>query len=80
MGHNEFAQFCSFAAATASDSTSVTCRAIYVGGTGTLVISKDLTTAGVTFTGVPTGTILPIDIEQGRIMAASSATGLIIMS
>lgn len=66
--------YSSFAAVTPSDSTLINCRAIYVGGTGTLVLSVDGTTAGVTLSSIPAGTLLPISLNAGRIMAASSAT------
>jgi len=61
-------------AVTPSDSTLVNCRALWVGGTGTLVISNDASTAGVTLSAIPAATLMPIELNGGRVMAASSAT------
>lgn len=47
-------------AITKSDSTVVNCRAIYVGGTGDVAVKSLTTSAAVTFTAVPAGTILPV--------------------
>ena len=64
-------------AITASDSTSVTCTGLYVGGTGTVIVKHNSGDAAVTYTGVPAGAILPLRLRDGRIMAASSATGIV---
>ena len=61
-------------AVTPSDSMLVNCRALWVGGTGTLVISNDASTAGVTLSAIPTAPLMPIELNGGRVMAASSAT------
>lgn len=63
---------------TPSDGTPITCRAIYVGGTGNVAISFGLSSAAFTFTGVPAGTILPLMLDQGRIMATNTTGTLII--
>lgn len=75
-----FASYGSFKAVTASDTTLVNCRAIYVGGTGTLVLSPDSATAGVTLASIPAGTLIPAVLDQGRIMAASTATAIIALA
>ena len=72
-----FASYGSFKAATASDTTLINCRAIYVGTAGTVILSPDASTAGVTFATVPAGTIIPAALDSGRIMASSTATNLV---
>lgn len=72
--------FGSFTVVTASDTTLVNCRAIYVGGAGNLILSPDGTTAGVTFPSVPANTIVPVSLDQGRIMASTTATSLIALA
>jgi hypothetical protein len=72
------AQYESFAAVTKSDTTLVTCRAIYVGGTGHVAISPDSTTAAVTISAVPVGTILPIALNGGRIMSTTTTATLMV--
>lgn len=52
-------------------------RAIYVGGTGDLVVKMAGAENDVTFVGVPTGTILPIRVSQ--IKAATTATNIVAM-
>ncbi len=66
-----------FAAVTPSDTTLINCRAIYIGGAGSLTLSIDGTTAGVVITAPPVGMIVPITLNGGRIMAATTATLLV---
>lgn len=70
----------SFKAITPSDTTLLNCRAIYVGGAGSLTISPDATTAGIVITAPPVGTILPITLVSGRVLAATTATLLVALS
>lgn len=65
-------------AVTPSDTTRVTCRAIYVGGAGNVAISNDASATAVTFTAPPVGTILPIGLDQGRIMSTNTTATLLI--
>ena len=74
------ATYSSFKTITPSDTTLVNCRAIYVGGAGSLTISPDGTTAGVVITAPPVGTILPFELNSGRVMAATTATLLVGLS
>jgi hypothetical protein len=59
---------------TPSATTLVNCRALWVGGTGTLVLSPDASTTGVTLSAVPAGTLIPIELNQGRVVDTSTAT------
>ncbi len=65
------------AAVTPHDSTNLTtfCRALYVGGSGTVVaVMLDLTV--LTFVGVPAGTVLPIRCR--RVNATSTTATSIV--
>ena len=68
----------SFQAVTPSDTTLINCRAIYIGGAGSVTISKDGTSPGVVFTAPPVGAILPIILDQGRIMATGTTATLMV--
>jgi len=72
------ATYMGFAAVTPSDTTLVNCRAIYVAGTGDVALSINGTAAAITFKTVPGGAILPIGLDQGRIMATgTTATNIV---
>lgn len=75
-----YATYGSFKAVTPSDSTLINCRAIYVGGAGDLTISPDATTAGVVVKAPPVGTVLPIELSGGRVMAATTASQLLALA
>lgn len=65
------------AAIVKSDSTLLTpTRAIYVGGTGDVVIT-DMKDTVVTYSAVPQGVILPVQCK--KVMAASTATLMVAM-
>lgn len=75
------AQYGSFAAVTPSDSTLINCRAIYVGGAGAVAVAASASASAVTLAAVPVGTILPINLEQGRIMSTgTTATNLVALA
>lgn len=63
---------------TPSDSTLLNLRALYVGGAGNISINV-AATGGTTvvITAPPVGSIIPIRLEQGRVMAATTATALV---
>lgn len=64
------------AAVTAADTDlSVSPRALYVGGTGDVVVYMVGGTTAITFSSVPAGTILPIRVDQVR--AATTATNIV---
>jgi hypothetical protein len=64
-------------AVTPSDSTLVNCRALWVGGTGALAVATQTGTA-VTLSAVPAGTLIPIALDQGRVMATNTTATLIV--
>lgn len=70
--------YAGFAAITTSDTTLVNCRAIYVGGAGDIALSIDSTKAAVTLKAVPVGTVLPISLNGGRVMATNTTATLLI--
>lgn len=71
----------SFAAVTPSDTTLVNCRAIYIGGAGDIALSIDGSTTAVTIKAPPVGTILPIELNGGRIMSTNTtATNIVALS
>lgn len=67
-----------FAAVTTSDTVRISCRGIYVGGAGNVALSIDGTTAAVVITAPPVGTILPMMLDQGRIMATGTTATLLV--
>ncbi len=69
--------YSSFKAITPSSTTPVTCRAIYVGGAGNVVVASAVGGALVTFTAPPVGTVLNIELNQGIVDASTTATNLI---
>lgn len=71
-------QYNSFQAVTTSDTTRVSCRAIYVGGAGNVAVSPDAATAATVFTATPVGSILYVGLDQGRIMATGTTATLLI--
>ena len=77
MSQINFASYGSASAVTVSDTTPVVCRAIYVGGAGNLSVQMGPGAATVVITAPPVGSILPLAIENGRIMAATTATALV---
>lgn len=72
MGMKVFASAKNAVAVTKSDTTSVTCKAIYVGGAGNVAIAFGSADTAVTFVGVAAGTFLPIELMNGRIMSTNT--------
>lgn len=65
------------AAVTPSDSTDLPngpCRALYIGGAGSVVIDTYNNT-NITFAGLTAGTILPLNVR--RVRTASTATSIV---
>lgn len=65
-------------AVTPNDSTDLTyvTRAVYVGGTGNMVVTMAGGGSNVTFTGIPAGSVLPIRVS--RILSTSTTATSIV--
>ena len=72
------AQYGSFVAVTPSDSVPISCRAIYIGGAGNVTVKANAGATGVVFTAPPVGTILPLNLDQGLIMATGTTATLMV--
>lgn len=75
------AGYSSFIAITPSDTALVNCRAIYVGGAGNVAVKASPIGApgtAVTFTAPPVGSIIPVEINGGQIMATNTTATLLI--
>lgn len=75
-----FLSYGSAQAVTPADATVINCRAIYVGGAGDIALKTTAGATVVTFKAPPVGTILPVMIDGGAIMAATTATLLIALA
>ncbi len=69
-----FATYPNFVAVTPSDTTLVTCRAIFIATAGQLTIAKSVGGTPVSFGATaPAGTIIPVELNGGTINAATAA-------
>ena len=76
-----FANYASAVTVTPSDTAPINCRAIYVGGTGAVSVKTQAGLVAVVFAGLPTGTLLPVMIDGGQIMATgTTATQLLALA
>lgn len=66
------------AAVTPNDNTDLTfvTRAVYVGGAGNITVNMADGTAGIVFSAVPVGTVLPIAVS--RIKATGTTATLLV--
>jgi hypothetical protein len=79
MHHNSvYSSARSFEAVTPSNSTLVTCNALYVGTGGNVAVAPTATAAAFTFLNVLDGTFLPIELISGRVMATNTTAANII--
>lgn len=62
-------------AVTKSDTTLISARGLYVGGTGDVVVDTPAGDTDVTFSSVPAGSILPVRCV--RVKAATTATNIV---
>lgn len=72
------ATYSAFAAVSKSDSTLINCRGIWVGGAGDIAVSISATATAVTIEAVPAGTLLPIELNGGRIMSTNTSASKIV--
>lgn len=72
------ASYGSAQAVTPSDTVSISCRAIYVGGAGNVAIKTTSSAAAVVFTAPPVGTVLPVHLDGGFIMATNTTATLMV--
>jgi hypothetical protein len=76
-----FANYGSAIAVTTSDTVPIFCRAIYVGGAGNVTVKTAPGATAVLFTAPPVGSIIPVCIDGGQIMATgTTATVLVALS
>lgn len=81
MGSKVFASAIGWSSVTPSDSTSVTCKAIYVGTGGNIALAPSSSGSATTFSNVGSGTILPVELKDGRIMSTNTtATNIIALN
>lgn len=66
-----------YGAVTKSDSTVLSFKALYIGGTGDVAVRGEGTDTNTTFESVPAGTILPV--KGCRVLAATTATKIVWM-
>lgn len=76
-GVSVFASAKNYGAVTASDSTSLNFKALYVGTTGNVVIKKKSDSPAVTFANVPVGFF---SVAGVRVMAATTASDIVWLS
>jgi len=74
----QVASYGSAIAVTPSDTTPISCRAVYIGGAGAIAVKMSDSATAVTFTAPVLGTILPLAIEGGRILATGTVATLIV--
>ena len=67
-----------YQAVTPNDNTVLNCRALYIGGTGNVVLQMPDREEVVTFHNVLAGTILPVSAR--RVMAATTATNIVALN
>ena len=65
-------------AVTPSDTATLNCRAVYVGGAGNVTVKTTASATAVTFAAPPVGSILPIMIDGGSIMATGTTATLLV--
>ena len=70
--------FASAVAITPSDTATVNCRALFIGGAGNVAIKTTATAAPVTFTGLIAGSTLAVMIDGGSVLATGTTGTLLI--
>lgn len=78
MQTSGFAMYGTFKAVTPSDSTLVSCRGLWIGNGGIVALSVDSSTAAVQLVGAFAGQIIPVELNQGRVMSTgTTATSIV---
>jgi hypothetical protein len=72
--------YSSFTPITPSSTTTLNCRAIYVGGAGNVTVANKVGGTLVTFTAPAIGSILPVALDQGIVDATTTATLLVALA
>ncbi len=79
MSMKVFSSAINYAGVTVSDSTLVTCKALYIGTGGDVAISPSSDGSAVVFKNISGGTFLPVELKNGRVMSTNT-TALDIIS
>lgn len=79
MSSMQFTTYSSAAAITPSDTTLVSCKAIYVGAAGNVTVNMSPTGGtSVLFTAPPVGSILPVNLSGGRVMSTGTTASALV--
>jgi len=78
MGTKVFSSACNFASITKSDSAVVSFKALYIGSGGDVAIAPSAAGSAVTFVGVSSGTFLPVEVKDGRLMSTGTTASSIV--
>lgn len=70
--------FGSAVAVTPSDTATVNCRALFIGGAGNVAIKTTATATAVTFSGLIAGSTLAVMIDGGQVLATGTTATLLI--
>jgi hypothetical protein len=77
MGTKVFASAVNFQSVTPSDTTLIVCYGLFVGTGGDIAIATESGSA-VLFKNIASGTILPVSLRSGRIMATNTTAADIV--
>ena len=78
MSTKVFSSAVNYSAITPNDSTVVSFKALYIGTGGNVAIAPSAAGSAVTFVGVASGSFLPIEVKDGRLMATGTgATNIV---
>ena len=69
--------FGSAVAVTPNDTAAVNCRALFIGGAGSVAIKTTAAAAAVTFSGLIAGTTLAVMIDGGSVLATGTTATLL---
>jgi hypothetical protein len=78
MGTKVFASARAYTSVTPSDSTAVSCKALWIGTGGNLAIAPHTSGSATTFVSVPGGSFFPVELQSGRVMSTNTTASNII--